>query len=279
MLNDIDESLINQMITFSQSSLSKKDGYITKGILQQNTLKKRLDVFKEFLIWLSDKEIKTFNIHKLFPKLERTSKEVVYVTNKEIDQLVNTRDQIVGDYNKVAFDSFLFNCETGLRYQDLSNLISSDFTKIPEGYILNKELNKHSVKFSSVSQIPIVNRLIVEIIENYNFHFDLKSNQEYNRTLRKLFKKHDLFTEPITVKRKYIKGKVALKEQLKNDVITCHSCRRSMITNAFLAGYSDAQVMQMSGHKDLKMLQKYSNFANDEILKKNLEKKLSENNK
>lgn len=47
-----------------------------------------------------------------------------------------------------------------------------------------------------------------------------------------------------------------------------------MITNAFLAGYSDAQVMQMSGHKDLEMLQKYSNFANDEILKKNLAQKL-----
>jgi integrase len=174
----------------------------------------------------------------------------------------------------VAFDSFLFNCETGLRYQDLSNLASSDFTKIPEGYILNKELNKHSVKFSSISQIPIVNRLLVEIIENYSFHFDLKSNQEYNRTLRKLFKKHNLFTEPVTVKRKYIKGNVTSKELLKNDIITCHSCRRSMITNAFLAGYSDAQVMQMSGHKDLKMLQKYSNFANDEILKKNLAQKL-----
>jgi integrase len=276
MVDDINESFINQMITFSQSSLSKDDGYITKGILQQNTLKKRLDVFKEFLIWLSDKDIKSFNIHKLFPKLEKTNKEVVYVTAEELKQLILKRDKIEGDYNKQVIDSFIFNCETGLRYQDLSNLSNYDFNKIPEGYILKKELNKHSVKFSSVSQIPIVNRLLIEIIEKYNFHFDLKSNQEYNRMLHRLFKKHELMTDPVILKRKYIKGKIVTKEVLKNDVITCHSCRRSMITNAFLAGYSDAQVMQMSGHKDLKMLQKYSNFANDEILKKNLEKKLSE---
>ena len=63
---------------------------------------------------------------------------------------------------------------------------------------------------------------------------------------------------------------------IKSDVLICYSSRRSMITNAFLGGYTDAQVMQMSGHKDLKMLLIYSNFANNEILKKNLAKKLEE---
>jgi hypothetical protein len=47
-----------------------------------------------------------------------------------------------------------------------------------------------------------------------------------------------------------------------------------MITNSFLEGYTDAQIMQMSGHKNLRTLQKYSNFANDELLKKNLDQKL-----
>jgi hypothetical protein len=47
-----------------------------------------------------------------------------------------------------------------------------------------------------------------------------------------------------------------------------------MITNAFLDGYTDAQIMQMSGHRNLKTLQKYSNFANDELLNKNLDQKL-----
>jgi len=47
-----------------------------------------------------------------------------------------------------------------------------------------------------------------------------------------------------------------------------------MITNAFLDGYTDAQIMQMSGHKNLRTLQKYSNFANDELLNKNLNQKL-----
>jgi hypothetical protein len=47
-----------------------------------------------------------------------------------------------------------------------------------------------------------------------------------------------------------------------------------MITNAFLDRYTDAQIMQMSGHKNLRTLQKYSNFANDELLDKNLDQKL-----
>ena len=47
-----------------------------------------------------------------------------------------------------------------------------------------------------------------------------------------------------------------------------------MITNAFLEGNSIAQVMQMSGHRSVKSVEKYSNFANDELLNKNLDQKL-----
>ncbi len=270
----VDKKFINLMISFSQIDLRNLKGYVSKGHLQQNTLKKRLDVFKEFLIWLGDENIATFNVHNLFPKIEKTNKEVVYITKDEIQKLIETRHKIEGDYNKLAFDSFIFNCECGLRYEDLSHLSKSDFTKIPDGYVLTKELHKHTERFASESQIPIVHPLLLEIIENYNFHFELKMNSFYNRTLRNLFKKHDLFTEPLTNKRKYIKGIVEVDDVLKNDVITCHSCRRSMITNAFLEGYNDAQVMQMSGHRNLRTLQKYTNFANDELLKKNLDQKL-----
>jgi len=274
-LFDVDEELVKQMISFSQIDLREKEGYVSKGYLQQNTLKKRLDVFKEFLIWLGDKNIVTFNTHKLFPKIEKTTKEVVYVTTAEVEKLISTRDKIEGDYNRLSFDSFIFNCECGLRWNDLSNLSKSDFKKIPEGYILSKELHKGNEKFASESLIPIVNPLLVEIIENYDFHFELKRNSFYNRTLRNLFKKHELFTESITVKKKYIKGGVEKTDLLRNDVITCHTCRRSMITNAFKDGHNIAQVMQMSGHKNLKTLQRYSNFANNELLQMNLEQKLN----
>ena len=261
------------MINFSQIDLRKLDGYTSHGHLQINTLKKRLDIFKEFLIWLGMKKIATFSTKYLFPKIEKTPKEVVYLTTNEIQQLLTTRAKIEGDYNRIVFDSFIFNCECGLRYADLSRLSKSNFTKIPEGYILKIELHKHTIRFATESQIPIVNPFLVEIIETYDFHFDLKSNVQYNRTLRSLFKTHNLFTDPIIEKRKYVKGENE-KNVLKNDVITCHSCRRSMITNSFLEGYTDAQIMQMSGHKNLRTLQKYSNFANDELLKKNLDQKL-----
>ena len=272
-LIDVDEEFITLMINFSQIDLRKLDGYTSHGHLQINTLKKRLDVFKEFLNWLGKKKIATFSTKYLFPKIEKTSKEVVYLTIKEIQQLLVTRDKVEGDYNRIVFDSFIFNCECGLRYADLSRLSKSNFMKIPEGYILKIELHKHTERFATESQIPIVNPLLVEIIENYDFHFDLKSNVQYNRTLRSLFKKHDLFTDPIIEKKKFVKDEDE-EEVLKNDVITCHSCRRSMITNSFLEGYTDAQIMQMSGHRNLRTLQKYSNFANDELLNKNLDQKL-----
>jgi integrase len=262
------------MITFSQVDLRELDGYVSKGYLQQNTLKKRLDVFKEFLIWFGDKDITNFNTHKLFPKLKKTHKEVVYVTKDEIQTLILKRDKITGDYNKMAFDSFIFNLECGLRYEDLNNLSKSDFISILQGYILKKELHKQNEKFATECQIPVVTPLLKEIIEAYNFHFSLKSNQYYNRTLKNLFKSHELFTEPIIVKRKYIKGEVKEDDLLRNDVITCHTCRRSMITNALIDGYSVAQVMQMSGHKNIRTLQKYSNFASDELLQQNIEHKM-----
>lgn len=261
------------MTTFSQVDLSELKGYKTKGHLQQNTVKKRMDVFKEFLIWMADQDIATFNTHKLFPKIEKTTKEIVYITAEELKEVIAKRDKVTGDYNKTAFDSFIFNCECGLRYEDLQSLSKSNFIKTYGGYILKKELHKANQKFATECQIPILEPLLVEIIEQYDFHFELKSNQYYNRTLKNLFKKHELFTEPLTVKRKYLKGEVEEDEVLKNDIITCHSCRRSMITNSLTNGFNTAQVMQMSGHKNLRTLQKYSNFANDEILRKNLEQK------
>ena len=273
-LFDVNKELVKQMISFSQVDLRGLKGYITKGHLQQNTLKKRLDVFKEFLKWLGDHKGVTYNTEKLFPKIEKTSKEVVYVTRQEEQELIEKRDKVSGDYNKLVIDSFIFNCECGLRFEDLGSLSQSDFKSIPDGYILNKELHKHSEKFASECQVPIVNPIIIEIIENYNFHFNMKSNQMYNRTLKNQFKKLELFIEPLTVKRKYIKGEVEKDDLLKNDVITCHSCRRSMITNALMEGYSIPQVMQMSGHKNIRTLQKYMNFANNELLKMNLKMKL-----
>ncbi len=269
----VNKDLINLMISFSQIDLRDLEGYVSKGHLQINTVKKRLDVFKEFLIWLEAENISKFNIRSLFPKIEKSSKEIVYITNKEIEKLIETRGKIEGEYNKLVFDSFIFNCECGLRFQDLSHLNRSDFTKIPDGYILKIELHKHTERFATESLIPIVNPLLIQIIEHYNFHFDLKANSLYNRTLRSLFKQHGLFTDPLVVKKRYVINDFK-ENKLKNDVITCHSCRRSMITNAFLDGYTDAQIMQMSGHKNLRTLQKYSNFANDELLNKNLDQKL-----
>ena len=278
-LFDINKELINELIRFSRFDLTKLDGYKTKGHLQQNTLIKRLDAMKEFLTWLSDeKSIPAFNINKLFPKIEKTSKEIIYVTVGEIIELINTRDKIDGEYEKIVFDSFIFNCEVGLRFHDLNNLSKSDFKKIPQGFILKKELHKHNQKFATESTIPIVHPILIEIIETYNFTFKLKTNQQYNRTLKRLFKKHELFTEPVIIKRKYIAEDDKLDELLKNDVITCHSCRRSMITNSFKDGSSIPQVMQMSGHKNLKTLQKYINFANSELLNKNLIQKLNQIN-
>jgi len=77
-LFNVDEDLINEMIKFSQIDLRKVEGYISKGHLQINTLKKRLDVCKEFLIWMGDKKIATFNVHALFPKIEKTKKEIIF---------------------------------------------------------------------------------------------------------------------------------------------------------------------------------------------------------
>ena len=64
-LLNVDKKFINLMISFSQIDLRNLKGYVSKGHLQQNTLKKRLDAFKEFLIWLGDENIATFNIHNL----------------------------------------------------------------------------------------------------------------------------------------------------------------------------------------------------------------------
>ena len=74
------------------------------------------------------------------------------MTNEEIKQLIEKRPLVTGEYDQLAFDSFIFNCECGLRYQDLSTLSKADFTQIPEGYILKKDLHAASGKKRQITR-------------------------------------------------------------------------------------------------------------------------------
>ena len=292
-LYNIDEELIKKFIEFAEFDLkdmnkSRKARSIapfkTDGNLQDVTLIKRLDNFKEFCDYLNTNGDTVINVKKIFPKMTKQAKEIVYISQNEYDEVVKIMHLVVDKYERTVLDSFLFNYYVGLRFTDLANLTINNFETISEGYILTKELNKGK-KWNSVAQVPIVHPLLIKIIQEYNFHFDLKYNGQYNRALHNIFERYNLLSTPISVKKTFYRkesetvkmnSKDNKKPLLKRDLITSHTNRRSLITVALTNNYSIPEVMNLTGHKNIKTLQVYANMANKELLKKNLEKRLIE---
>lgn len=292
-LHSIDEELIKKMVDFSEIDLRelnkkrKQEGLIlfkTYGNLQDVTLKKRLENFREFCEYLNDYEDTNIKVKKIFPKISKQQKQIIYINEPEYNEIIKIRDKIDKKDEKKVLDSFIFNFRAGLRFTDLSELNKNYFEKIDGGYILIKELNKGK-KWNSIAQIPIVEPLLIEIIEKYNFSFNFKHNGIYNKKLHNIFERFDLLNNPIKVKKTYYKKdneiidtnpKDKSKPLLKRDLITSHSNRRSLITLSLTNGYSIPQVMNMTGQRNVKTVQVYADMANKELLNQNLERRLEE---
>lgn len=110
--------------------------------------------------------------------IEKNTKDVVKLDNEELE--VIKRKTFVGRLDKVR-DLFLFQCNTGLAYCDMANLVQGDIQYNDGMYFVRKARQKTKVVFFTV-----LNEEAMNILKKYDYKLPVLSNQKYNSYLKEI---------------------------------------------------------------------------------------------
>lgn len=249
-------------LTFNKLDEGKLNDYVLhlrfKKNLLNSTISKQLGYLKWFLKWALRKGHHSNREFELFkPKLKYAQKQVIFLDESEIKQLIEYRIPDNKNYLERVRDVFLFCCFTGLRYSDVYRLRRSDIKDNHFEIVTIKTIDKLIIEFNSHS---------LKILEKYKdiaFEKDkalpVISNQKMNDYLKELCELAGL-SEPVRIV--HFKGNERIDEVYpKYSVIGTHTGRRSFICNALALGIPVQVVMKWTGHSDYKSMRPYIDVA------------------
>jgi integrase len=229
--------------------------------LGNNTVGKRIKTLKTFLNAATAEGINTNMKFK-----SRNFK----VFNEPSDSIYLTKDELSAfykyDFSKTPYlekvrDLFIVGCLTGLRFSDLHKITTDD---VKDGII---EIIQQ--KTGKTVNIPL-HLSVWEIMKKYNNQLPKAiSNQKFNEFLKEAAKKSEALNAEFT-KATTKKGLKVSKTYQKHELISSHTARRTMCTNAYNDGIPTITIMAISGHKTESAFLKYIKLDSKEHAKKML---------
>lgn len=219
-----------------------------------NTFRRNLKLVKAYMNWAVKKKY-TFNEKfREFENIDEVFSQKVALSSKDLTKLMSTKFE----QKKLerARDVFVFECCTGLRYGEMKFIGEHS---IADGHIVLKE-EKNSKK--TERRIPL-NNLSRAILVKYNYNLPLVVNQKQNEYLKDIFKDAGYNHK---VEKVIVRGSHSERKNVPfSDLISTHTARRTFITMMKNKKYSDKLIAKITGHKDLKTLNKYYHPDDDEI--------------
>jgi integrase len=177
---------------------------------------------------------------------EKSIPEKIYLSDDDIKQLCAKKysDKIEEKF----VDAFIFICLTGLRFSDFKKITKDNFEKRNDYWFLNFVQSKTKKQVSA----PIIYKKAYQILLKYDFNLPKYSNAYFNRRLKEIFKKHNLFSSI-----EIIHTNDEVKKHIKRNLITVHTGRRSFATNQFLKNIPINLIMAATGHETEKAFRTY----------------------
>jgi integrase len=222
------------------------------------TAEKWVKVFKVFLAEATERgknrnlayQSKHFNI-----KAHQADK--TYLNKGELSMLENLDLSRNKRLDRVR-DLFLFGCFTGLRFSDIAKIKPENFVRIRDVSAIRVQTKKTG----SVALVP-VHPVVERILSKYDGLPPKQiSNQKMNRYLKELAELAGMVENVLIVETVGGNRKEVIKKRC--ELITTHTARRSFITNALKSGITEKQVMDMTGIKDRRVLEKYNRISKEE---------------
>jgi len=166
----------------------------SKGDMADSTIKKRLDIVAEFFAYLKELKVVSENEVEIIKKFKKTiKKQPSHKETLDIPEIHKLyKFKFKNKNREVVRDLFVFLCFTGIRYQDLYDFDCHFITKakVGEGYIYIKAANKTGIDY----HIPLT-KIVMEILEKYNYNLPKISGQYGNRTIKEALKETQLFND------------------------------------------------------------------------------------
>ena len=112
---------------FDEEGIANLVDFLGKKGMKNSTINKQLGFLRWFLRWCYEKGYHHNHTFEYFkPKLKNAPKQVIFLTEKELEQLETLAIPQKYASLGVVRDVFLFCCYTGLRYSDVYNLTWED---------------------------------------------------------------------------------------------------------------------------------------------------------
>lgn len=217
-----------------------------------NTIGCQIKNFKNFLKYSHDKG---FHTNKIFTDdnfiVMREETDNIYLTEDELKRIIKLNLSKDSQLDNVR-DLFILACYTGLRYSDFSTLKSTDIIQEKLNYILEK---KYTQKTGTKVSIPL-KKCVVDIYKKYNWNLPKAlSNQKMNVYLKDIGKLAKINND-VELTKTYNNKRIGVTKP-KYEFIGCHTARRTLATNMYLADFSDNEIMSITGHKNSRDFRNY----------------------
>lgn len=248
LIDEVNKKMLSNYKEFLEMKPSERGtdkDYISRGGLNQNTIRKRFNCLKSFFYYLNDNEY--FSLPNEIKNFELSSEpvEMISISKEEIKGLLKIK---LKDTPEKIRDTFVFSCYTGLRWSDLTTLNKSHIKK--EGKV--PYIDKISIKTKVEVKIPLT-EWGEEFLKRMDYNLDFISNQKFNEGLKNICKSSELFNDLTRAEdddNKYI---------ARHKLISVHKGRHTFISNLVKSSVPINEIMKYTGHKKLETLMKYIN--------------------
>lgn len=160
-------------------------------------------------------------------KINKGTPTISYLTTGDLNKI---KSLDLSDYERLdkVRDLMLFQCSTGMAYADLVNFDYNMINNVNGVYTYTNNRQKTKVEFTTV-----ILQDGIDILNKYNGHLPLISNQRYNSYLKELQKLSGVST-----------------------VITTHLCRKTYAHYMLNNGVRIETVARLLGHSNTNITQK-----------------------
>ena len=242
-INIIDFKFFDQLRSYAFNKRKVKDNYFAKII----------SVLKAMLTWAYQRGYVKDQTYREFKAVEREV-DVIYLTIVELMALYN-KEFTTQKLNR-ARDLFCFMCFTGLRVSDIKNL--------KRDHIRDGQIIKTIVKTRTTEIIPL-NQFAQNILAKYKdderYPLPKLSAQKLNDHIKDCCLEINM-TDNVTFVE-YSGGKTKEVSKLKYELITCHTARKTFITNSIILGMNTKTIKEITGHKKDSVFNKYIKISED----------------
>lgn len=199
---------------------------------------------KEFISKEAYNDIKNFK-----PVRVKQEKTKIVLTDKEILQLYKVG--LEGTEKEIR-DVFIFQCEIGQRFEDISELVNGKYDETEKTYTIVQKKTRESVT------IPLTD-VALEILNSYDFKLPEYSLVYSNKILKSVAEKAGLHREELITKEE--KGQIVTTKEPIYKHLSSHCARRSFVTNWLKSGLDSNIIKGVTGHRTDEAFQRYNKIT------------------